>query len=116
MDWIGTFTYSREEGTRSHDLPDQIPAETARERAERVRVAAEATMERRAESLVGRTLEVLVERFDIETGTWTGRSHREAPEIDGEISFSSARPLKVGDYIGVSVTGTEGTDLTGVAA
>jgi ribosomal protein S12 methylthiotransferase len=111
MDWIGTFTYSREEGTRSHALPDQIPAEVARERAERVRVAAEATMERRAESLVGRTLEVLVERFDIETDEWTGRSHREAPEIDGEVRFTTPGILKVGDYVPALITGTDGADL-----
>ena len=113
MDWIGTFTYSREEGTRSHDLDDQVPADIARERAERVRVAAEATMERRAESLVGQTLEVLVERFDIESGTWTGRSHREAPEIDGEITFASHSALGVGTYVEVEVSDNEGTDLIG---
>ena len=113
MDWIGTFTYSREEGTRSHDLPDQIPAETARERAERVRVAAESSMERRAESLVGQTLEVLVERFDIETGTWIGRSHREAPEIDGDISFTTGSAPSVGDYVLVHIHGVSGTDLLG---
>ena len=115
MDWIGTFTYSREEGTRSHDLPDQIPADVARARAERVRVAAESTMERRAESLVGQALEVLVERFDIETGSWTGRSHREAPEIDGDISFTTDLTPSVGDYLPVTITGTNGTDLEGRA-
>jgi ribosomal protein S12 methylthiotransferase len=113
IDWIGTFTFSREEGTRSHDMDDQIPGDVARERAERVRVAAEATMERRAESLVGQTLDVLVERFDITEGRWTGRSKREAPEIDGEISFTTDRSLSVGDYVAVEITGNDGTDLTG---
>jgi ribosomal protein S12 methylthiotransferase len=113
MDWIGTFTFSREEGTRSHDLDGQIPADVARERAERVRVAAEQTMERRAESLVGQTLEVLVERFDITEDRWTGRSKREAPEIDGEISFTTARSLSVGDYIEVEISSNNGTDLIG---
>ncbi|MCA1704511.1 MAG: MiaB/RimO family radical SAM methylthiotransferase, partial [Actinobacteria bacterium] len=113
MDWIGTFTYSREEGTRSHGLEDQIPPDVARDRAERVRVAAEATMERRAESLLGETFEVLVERFDISDGVWIGRSQREAPEIDGEISFRSDDGLSVGDYVDLTITGSEGTDLVG---
>ncbi|MEA2451942.1 MAG: ribosomal protein methylthiotransferase [Actinomycetota bacterium] len=115
IDWIGTFTYSREEGTRSHDLDEQIPADVARERAERVRVAAEQTMERRAESLIGTSLEVLVERFDIQENSWTGRSKREAPEIDGEITFSTTGDLSVGNYVDVTITGTEGTDLVGNA-
>jgi tRNA A37 methylthiotransferase MiaB len=113
LDWVGTFTYSREEGTRSHDLEKQVPVDVARDRAERVRVAGEATMERRAESLVGLTLEVLAERFDIVTGTWSGRSHREAPEIDGDITFSTTADVSVGDYIPVTITGTVGTDLVG---
>ena len=113
IDWIGTFVFSQEEGTRSHDLADQIPADVARERAERVRVAAEATMERRAESLVGRSLEVLVERFDMTSGTWTGRSKREAPEIDGDITFPATHPLRVGDYVQVEISSTDGTDLIG---
>lgn len=113
MDWIGTFTYSREEGTRSHDLDDQVPADVARERAEKVRVAADATMERRAEALVGQTFEVLVERFDIASGVWTGRSKREAPEIDGDITFAALEPLSVGSYVDVTITSTNGTDLVG---
>ncbi len=114
LDWIGTFTYSREEGTRSHDLADQIPASVARERAERVATIADAAMERRARSLIGHAFEVLVERFDIEADAWTGRSKREAPEVDGEITFTATRPLRVGDYVPVTVTAHDGADLTGI--
>jgi ribosomal protein S12 methylthiotransferase len=113
LDWIGVFTYSREEGTRSYDLDDQVPADEARERAERVASAAEMTMERRAQSLVGRRFEVLAERFDLEDGAWIGRSQREAPEIDGEIRFTAEDALKVGDYVDVLIEGNEGADLVG---
>lgn len=70
-------------------------------------------MERRAETFVGRNLEVLVERFDISEQHWIGRSQREAPEIDGEITFTSANDLKVGDYVRVTISRNEGTDLIG---
>ena len=113
LDWIGVFTYSRETDTRSHDMPDQVPPEAARERAEAVVAAAEQTMNRRAETYVGRELDVLVERFDLEESAWVGRSHREAPEIDGEIKLGEAAHLSVGDFVRVVVTGAEGTDLVG---
>jgi ribosomal protein S12 methylthiotransferase len=115
-DWIGTFTYSREVDTRSYDMTDQVPADLARERAERARVAGEDAMARRAEGIVGETLEVLVERFDLAEQRWVGRSQREAPEIDGEITFTSDGVLNVGDYTDVVVAATEGADLTGTAA
>src|ERR671919_2113821 len=111
VDWIGTFTYSREVGTRSHDMPGQVSAAVARERAETVSSIAEEAMERRARSLVGRRFEVLAERFDLAEGAWIARSKREAPEIDGEIRVATQRRLEVGDYIDVTVTGTDGVDL-----
>ncbi|MDQ3646140.1 MAG: 30S ribosomal protein S12 methylthiotransferase RimO [Actinomycetota bacterium] len=113
LDWVGVFTYSPEEGTRSHDLLGRIPDAIARERAGAATSAAEITMSRRAESLIGETLDVLVERFDMDAGTWTGRSHREAPEVDGEIVFSTDVTLKVGELAEVLVTGSIGADLVG---
>jgi ribosomal protein S12 methylthiotransferase len=114
LDWIGVFDYSREEGTRSHDLEDQIPAAIIRERAERVASAADHAMDRRAASLVGSQLEVLVERFDLGEGCWIGRSQREAPEIDGEVRLTTDHHLHVGDYVEVTITANEGTDLIGM--
>jgi ribosomal protein S12 methylthiotransferase len=113
LDWIGVFAYSQEEGTRSHDLPGQVPAAVARERAEKLQVLADQAMEQRARALVGRRLEVLVERLDLAEGSWSGRSHREAPEIDGEVRFTTSEHLHVGDYVDVEIEGNSGADLTG---
>ncbi len=113
LDWVGTFTYSTEVGTRGFDLPDQVPEVVARERTERVAGAGERTMERRAASLTGTTLRVLAERLDVDTNTWSGRSHREAPEVDGEIRFTSDGPLRVGEYVDVAINQNDGADLIG---
>ncbi len=110
LDWLGVFTYSQEPGTRSHDLPDQVAPAVARERTERISAAADRSMSDRAESLKGERLRVLVERLDLATGMWAGRSHREAPEVDGEITFS-AEGVRVGDYLNMIVTGNDGLDL-----
>jgi ribosomal protein S12 methylthiotransferase len=113
LDWVGVFTFSQEEGTRSYDMPEQVDAEVARERSARVQGLADLTMERRARSLVGSTFEVLVERFDLEESAWIGRSKREAPEIDGEITVATDAPLHVGEYIDVRITDSVGADLVG---
>jgi ribosomal protein S12 methylthiotransferase len=113
LDWVGVFTYSAEEGTRSFDLPGRVPDSVARGRAEMVSGAGDETMSRRAASLVGSSATVLTERFDRGSATWTGRSHREAPEVDGDIEFTSEAPLKVGDYVTVCITASEGADLKG---
>ena len=115
LDWVGVFAYSREEGTRSYSLDGQVPAPLVRQRVESVAAAGELAMARRAESLVGATLEVLTERLDLEDSVWVGRSQREAPEVDGEIRFSSDPAPAVGEYVSVRVTGCDGADLVGTA-
>ncbi|CAN5458325.1 MAG: 30S ribosomal protein S12 methylthiotransferase RimO [Actinomycetota bacterium] len=114
LDWIGCFTYSRESGTRSFDM-DQLPEEVISERFERVTRAAEVAMEGRAASLQGEVLEVLAERYERAENVWIGRSHREAPEIDGDIRFEAPTTLAVGDYLDVLVTEAQGAELVGVA-
>jgi tRNA A37 methylthiotransferase MiaB len=113
LDWVGVFTYSREEGTRSHDYSGRVPAAVARDRAAMVSSVAEDAMGRRATSLTGHRLDVLAERRDIKTGEWSGRSPREAPEVDGEVRFTSKAELRVGDYVPVEITGNDGVDLLG---
>jgi ribosomal protein S12 methylthiotransferase len=113
LDWIGIFTYSPQEGTRGNDMTDQVDPLVARERTERVQGSADVAMERRARSLVGSRFEVLVERFDRDEDAWVGRSKREAPEIDGEVTFGSDAHLHVGDYVDVRISEAVGADLTG---
>ena len=62
---------------------------------------------------MGETLEVLVEKLDVESALWSGRSHREAPEVDGEITFSSDALLSVGRFVEVRITANDGADLQG---
>lgn len=113
LDWIGVFTFSQEEGTRSFDMSGQVDTAIARERTERLQGIADLTMERRARSLVGNSFEVLIERFDLEETAWVGRSKREAPEIDGEITIATDSQVHVGDYIDVRITDAAGADLAG---
>lgn len=89
-----------------------VPEVIARDRAERLAGLADEVMERRARSIVGSSLDVLVERLDLEQGAWSGRSHREAPEVDGEIRFAG-NDLRVGQYATVRITGNDGADLIG---
>jgi ribosomal protein S12 methylthiotransferase len=115
LDHVGVFTYSPEEGTRGAALPDQVPEVIARARTERVAAAAEIAMAERAASLRGCVFKVLCERYDPASSLWYGRSHREAPEVDGVISFSAPEGTRVGDLLEVVITGSEGADLSGHA-
>jgi ribosomal protein S12 methylthiotransferase len=103
LDWAGFFAYSAEDGTYAADLEgavdEALVAERMRELAE---LQDEITMGRR-EALVGSTIEVLVDEPGV------GRSHREAPEIDGVVNLTGG--FATGTFATVTVSGAAGVDL-----
>jgi ribosomal protein S12 methylthiotransferase len=106
LDWAGFFPFSSEVGTYAATLPDTIdPGLMAERLIEAGELQDGITAYRRAE-LIGRTVEVLVDR------PGQGRSHREAPEIDGVVQLApdASRHL-VGQFVAARVTASAGPDL-----
>ncbi len=84
FDRLGAFTYSPEEDTPAARMPDQIPEEIKQERLDRLMTMQSAISLKRNQARVGTTEKVLVTDIG-QDGFILGRSHREAPETDGEI-------------------------------
>jgi ribosomal protein S12 methylthiotransferase len=112
LDRVGAFVYSREPGTPSYDLPDQVPFRLKRARYDHLMTLQQRVSLAVNESWIGREVPVLVE--DVVKGWRVGRSHRDAPEIDGLVFVEGAGP--VGEIVRVQVTGAEEYDLFGVEA
>lgn len=114
FDRLGVFTYSQEEDTPAAVMNDQIPQEIKEERRDRLmELQREISMER-SQNLVGREMEVLIEgRIPEEDNVYTGRTYRDAPEIDGFIFVTAERELRSGDMIHCLVTGAYEYDLIG---
>jgi ribosomal protein S12 methylthiotransferase len=102
LDWVGLFPFSPEEGTYAATLPGAVAPDLMAERLAECAELQDAITARRRRELVGRRLRVLVDRPGV------GRSHREAPEIDGVIRVPGARPS---EWVDVLVTGAAGPDL-----
>ena len=103
LDWVGFFPYSREDGTYAADLDGQIEPELVNERLAELRELQDPITAARRDALIGSTIEVLVDQVGV------GRSHREAPEIDGVVNLPTS--LAVGSLVKVRVTGAAGPDL-----
>jgi ribosomal protein S12 methylthiotransferase len=103
LDWCGFFAYSPEDGTYAVDLDGQVPDSLVRERLAELGELQDAITARRRDELIGRTIEVLVD------SPGEGRSHREAPEIDGIVEIPMN--LEVGTLCEVTVTSAVGPDL-----
>lgn len=108
LDWVGFFAYSPEPGTYATQLDGRVTPELVAERLAELREQQDAITAARRDDLVGSVVEVLVDH------PGAGRSHREAPEIDGIITVPPKFP--VGDIAKVRIAGAAGPDLEAVVA
>jgi len=112
FDRLGVFTYSMEEDTPASRLPDQVPDEVKEMRASALMEIQREIARENASRFLGRTLDVLVERYDRKSGVYVGRSQYDAPEVDGEVFISGGR-AQVGDFCRVRITHAYEYDLSG---
>jgi ribosomal protein S12 methylthiotransferase len=105
----GCFRYENVAGAASASLPGQVPDEVKEERWRRFMAVQSEIADARAQSMVGRTIEVIIDEVD-EDGA-IGRSKADAPEIDGSVFIADASGLKPGDIVRASVTAGEQVDL-----
>ena len=103
LDWCGFFAYSEEAGTYSSTLDGIVDGNLRSERLAEMGELQDAITARRRDLLVGCRVEVLVDEPGV------GRTHREAPEIDGVVEVPEA--LAPGTFADVTVTSATGCDL-----
>jgi len=101
---LGAFRYSQEEDTPAGQLEQQVDPEVREARWHAVmelqaEIAGEANARR-----VGERTRVLIEDYDRDSGSFLGRSPKEAPEVDGVIFVESPDFLGVGDFVDVEIT------------
>lgn len=105
---LGVFAFSAEEGTAAADFPDQVPRSLAERRRRRLLDLQREISHQYHQSLLGRQLEVLVERVEDEDGC-SGRAWNQAPEVDGRtVIHGRAQP---GSIVAARVTGAGEYDL-----
>jgi len=103
LDWAGFFAYSREDGTLAAGLDGEVDSGLVAERLRELSELQDRITAVRRSDLVGEIVEVLVDEPGV------GRSHREAPEIDGIVAVPGDLP--VGRFAKVTVIGAAGPDL-----
>lgn len=115
FDHVGVFSYSREEGTLGYKMR-QIPQRKKEERRIAYLQKAKEVSLKNNLARIGETMEGFVIGHGKKEGEYLLRSYWNAPdEIDGNITFASKRPLKVGDKAKLKITAAFYHDLFGEA-
>lgn len=112
MERVGAFVFSPEEGTPAAEM-EHVDAEVAAERARMLEMIQSEIMDDYNASMMGKTLDVLVDGYDEEQEQFFGRTYADSPDIDGKVWIASSEPLREGDFIQVCIDGCEEGDLTG---
>ena len=101
---VGVFPFSPEEGTPAAKM-EHVDEDEARRRADLILELQAPIMEDFCQSLVGKTLEVLCEGRDPESGLLFGRCYADSPDIDGQVFFEGDCPE--GSMVPVFIDATE---------
>lgn len=111
FDRLGVFTYSHEEQTFSHTLPDDIPAEVKQQRADDIMAVQQDISWSLNQAKIGNTYKVLFDRK--EGGYFIGRTQFDSPEVDNEVLLPASQFVRQGDFANVKITNAEEFDLYG---
>ena len=112
LDWAGFFAFSREDGTPAARMDGTVADPLVHERLRECSEVQEPITAAARAALVGREVEVLVDGVD-DDDVVVGRTHREAPEIDGVVRLVRSGDLfaRRGAIVRATVCGVEGPDL-----
>lgn len=113
LDRVGCFKFSPVEGAPATEMADQVPEEVKEERFHRFMQLQQEISAERLKQKIGQTLDVIVDEIDDEG--IIGRTKSDAPEVDGLVYIEnlSGTPVKVGEFIKVTITHSDEYDLWG---
>lgn len=115
FDWMGTFSYSDQEGAGAYLLDRKIsPREIERRRKHLMAIQRQISRKKK-KALIGREFELLVEGESEESSLLLeGRTHMHAPEIDGKVfinDFPEDMDPQPGQFYRCQVTEAHDYDL-----
>ena len=121
FDKLGTFMYSKEEGTPAARLPEQIHGNTKKSRYNKIMSIQQKVSNENlknavdaASSTIGKNVEVLIEDISFDGKYLIGRTSQDVPEEDGIIYVENNNfESKVNSFVNVKVTEVKEYDLIG---
>jgi ribosomal protein S12 methylthiotransferase len=110
FDRLGIFTYSHEENTHSHTMPDNVPGDIKQERADAIMALQEGISFELNQQKIGNTYRVLFDRK--EGGYFVGRTEFDSPEVDNEVLVDATKHfVRLGDFTTVNIIEATEFDL-----
>ena len=110
---LGVFTYSPEENTPAAEMDHQIPEDIKTARRNEIMELQQNIVFHKAGQLLGKTFLTMIEGKISGENAYIGRTYRDTPGVDSNIFVMTNEELMTGDFVRVTVTGTNDYDLIG---
>lgn len=113
---VGFFAYSKEEGTPAAKFAEQIPERTKQRYVKQMYKIQHGVAEILNRQSVGKTYLCVIDEPDGRDDDfyfYKGRTYFMTPEIDGVVYVASRKPLQIGDFYNVTISGAMEYDLIG---
>ena len=102
-----TFVYSKRQGTKAAEMPNQIPEDVQKERIMRLVELVNSLTRKKSEKYVGKTVEILCEDYDTKKGLYLGRDEF------GRMGYFSSDENVIGKFVKLKITKANGISLYG---
>ncbi|MFA6989080.1 MAG: 30S ribosomal protein S12 methylthiotransferase RimO [Candidatus Gastranaerophilaceae bacterium] len=112
FDKLGVFEYSKEKNTTAYALKPQISSKIKKERKNKLMILQKEISKEIHKSLIGKKLPTIIETVNSD-GSATGRTYRDAPEVDGLVYIKTRKNIVPGDIEIVKITAADDYDLYG---
>ncbi len=112
FDHLGTFVYSREDGTSAAEYPGHVPEGVKEDRLRRIMDVQRSICDSRNRARIGERVTVLMDSCEADGTSGVGRTEGQAPEVDGIVRVNGDG-LHPGGFYEISVTGADEYDLSG---
>ena len=112
LERVGAFAFSPEEGTPAAEM-EFVDNDVALRRAEVIEMLQSGIMDNYNASMIGKTMEILVDGFDEELEQFYGRTYADSPDIDGRVWIATEEPIREGEFVTVKIDGCVDGDLSG---
>ena len=114
FDKLGTFMYSKEDGTPAEKLDNQIHHQTKKKRYNQIMKLSSRISRENLESKIGKEFEVLVESTTFDNKYYVGRSYMDIPETDGVVFIKNNSNVDLLDkFVNIKIIDIENYDLVG---
>ena len=117
FDKLGTFMYSKEEGTPAEKLPDQIHGNTKKARYNKIMEAQQEISKEILTNKIGKNYKVLVEDMSFDGKYFIGRTMQDVPEEDGLVYIKNNKDLDentiLNNFVNCKIIEVSNYDLIG---